>query len=710
MAIKQDSRSLAIKTPLGADALGLRSFSMQEQMSRMFQIEAELSSEDGKIDLDKVVGHDVTIRMNVGQQAKRYFHGFVSRMVQTANQGGYPHYRATIVPWLWFLTRTSDCRAWVTAEEPSQGKTVPDVIEAVFKLHGFSDYKLNLSGNYPKREFCVQYRETDFNFVSRLMEQEGIYYFFTHEDGKHTLVLTDSVSVHKPFPGYADVTFHEVEQAGMTREVVTDWTIEKEVQPVTSALQDFDFKKPKTSLLVSDNASRKYGGATYEIFDYPGEYIDHADGQRLADARLAELQTQYEILHGQGSVRGMASGSTFKLKGHPRDDQNREYLITGVALHADAGEFSASGQAGAAKEFFSCNFACMDKTQQFRPARLTPKPMVQGPQTGIVVGPSGEEIYTDQHARVKVHFHWDRHDKSDQDSSCWVRVSQYWAGKAWGAIHIPRMGQEVIVEFLEGDPDRPIITGRVYNADQTPPYDLPGNKTQSGVKSRSSKGGGSANFNEIQFEDKKGSEVLSIHAEKDQKVVVENDETTSVGHDRTETVGNNEKITITKDRTENVGNNESITIAQNRTEQVGADETISVMKNRTRNVGSSESVTVAMNRTHSVGINEAINIGAAQEINVGAAQTVSVGAIQSVSVGGKRSTDVAKDDSLKVGKKLIIEAGDEINITTGDAKIVMKKDGTISIEGKDISIKGSGSISAKASSDVTIKGSKVEAN
>ncbi len=743
MALKQDDRLIAIKTALGADALAARSISVQEQISRLFQIEVELSGEDAEVDLDQVVGNNATIRLFVGQNQKRFFHGFVSRLVQETNQGGYAHYRATIVPWLWFLTRTSDCRIF-------QGKSVPDIIEAVFKGHGFSDYQLKLSATHSPKEYCVQYRETDFNFVSRLMEQEGIYYFFEHQDGKHTLVMADSISAHKPFPGYSDVTFLEEEKGDKAREAVTDWIMEKEVQPVATALQDFDFKKPKTSLLASSNLTRKVGKAQFEIYDYPGEYVEHGDGSQLADVRLEELQTQYETLHGEASARGISTGCTFNLKKHPRDDQNREYLVTSVSLRADAGEFSTTPGSDPGTEFFTCSFTTIDKKQQFRASRLTPKPIVQGPQTAIVVGPGGEEIYTDQHARVKVHFHWDRHDKSDENSSCWIRVSQYWAGKEWGSIHIPRLGQEVIVEFLEGDPDRPIITGRVYNADQVPPYGLPGNNTQSGVKSRSSSGGSSPNFNEIRFEDKKGSEQVYIHAEKNQDNVVENDETTDVGHDRTEKVGHDEKINVVNNRTENVGVNEVITIGSNRTEQVGANESITVGSNRTRNVGANETITVALMRAHTVGVNEAITIGAMQAITVGvnqattvgvnqentigaaqtntvgAAQTNTIGADQSNtiganqtttiasdqtdSVGGGRTTSVGKDDALTVAKKLTIEAGDEITITTGKASISMKKDGTIQISGKDITIDASGEIDVKASKNITMKGQKILQN
>ncbi|HSU53808.1 MAG TPA: type VI secretion system tip protein TssI/VgrG [Candidatus Dormibacteraeota bacterium] len=733
MPLKQDNRLLAIKTALGPDTLAIRSVTIEEEISQLFEIEAELSSEDADIDFDKVVGHDATIRLNIGQKDKRYFNGIVSRLVQVANQGGYAHYQATIVPWLWFLTRTSDCCIF-------QEMTIPDIIEDVFKYYGFSDYSLKLSGTYEPWEYCVQYRETDFNFVSRLMEQEGIYYYFEHHDGKHTLVLADSISAHKPFAGYEEIQFHELEGGAMGREVITDWTVEKELQPIAYVLQDFDFTKPKTSLLAQSQVLRKYGKAVYEMYDYPGEYDGHGDGDRLTDVRLNELQSQFETVHGQASARGISPGCTFKLKNHGRDDQNRDYLVTSANLHVDAGEFAAGDKA--AGEFFSCSFSAIDKTQQFRASRTTPKPIVQGPQTAIVVGPAGEEIFTDKYSRVKVHFHWDRHDHSNENSSCWIRVSQFWAGKEWGSIHIPRIGQEVIVEFLEGDPDSPIITGRVYNADQMPPYGLPGNKTQSGVKSRSSKGGSGANCNEFRFEDKKGGEQVLLHAEKNQDIEVENDETHWVGHDRsktidhdetshikhdrTETVDNNETITVHGNRTETVDKNETITVHQNRTETVDANESISVGGNRTRNVAKNESVTVAITRNHAVGVNESIAIGAAQEVAVGAAQTITVGAKQATTVGadqtnsigkdqtddvGKnRTTSVGENDTLTVAKKLSIDAGEEITITTGSASISMKKDGTIAIKGKDISIEGSGEINVKASKNITMKGQKILQN
>jgi type VI secretion system secreted protein VgrG len=370
------------------------------------------------------------------------------------------------------------------------------------------------------------------------------------------------------------------------------------------------------------------------------------------------------------------------------------------------------------QESFHCRFTALGGEVPFRPRRITPKPIIQGPQTAIVVGKAGEEIWTDKHGRAKVQFHWDRYGKKDENSSCWVRISQAWAGKGWGGVHLPRIGQEVIVEFLEGDPDQPIITGRVYNGDNKVPYDLPANQTQSGLLSRSTKEGSTENFNQLRFEDKKGEEEVYIHAEKDHKIEVEND--------KNENVGNNESISIGNDRTETVGNDETITVNNNRTETVMANETLTVQQDRTRNVNKNEIVTVALTRTRNVGINEAVNVGVAQEITVGGFRALTVGAYQnteialnhsesignnySLEVGDSRDADVGENDKLKVGKKLTIEAGEEVSITTGKASIVMKKDGTITIKGKDIMIEGSGAINVKASKDLVLKGSKVLQN
>jgi type VI secretion system secreted protein VgrG len=664
--------------------------------------------------------------------------------------GRYVRYSARVVPWVWFLTRTSDCRIF-------QQKSVPDIIKSVFREHGTSDFEDSLNGSYSPRDYCVQYMETDFDFVSRLMEEEGIYYFFKHEKDKDTLVLCDSAGAHSTTPGCESVSYYPPSENVLREEdIINHWVLSHSMQSGKLTHTDFDFIKPRTSLLAQHAAAGTYPKGDAEVFAYPGGYLTVGDGTKYAQRRLEALQQQHERAVGSGNVRALAVGGLFSMENYPRDDQNREYLVVS-SIHHFGGTDYESGVSHASADV-TVTFNAIPSKQPYRSPLTTRRARVAGPQTAMVVGKAGEEIYTDQYGRVKVQFHWDRVGKRDENSSCWVRVSQLWAGKNWGAIHIPRIGQEVIVSFLEGDPDRPIITGRVYNAAEMPPYDLPANQTQSGVKSRSSKGGSPANFNEIRFEDKMGSELLTIHAEKDQSISVEHDESHSVGHDRSKTVTHDETTNVGHDRTETVGNNETITIGVNRTEKVGSNETITIGANRTISVGKNESATVALMRTHTVGVNESITVGAAQEITVGAAQTITVGAAQAETVGadqtvsvganqtinvgsarsvttggaqsvtvgdaasmsvakdesrsvsGGRSTSIGKDDALDVAKNFTISAGDSITIATGDASISMKKDGTITIKGKDITIDGSGKINVTASDNIVMKGAKITHN
>ena len=548
--------SLGISTPLGGDVLQLYSMSGTETLGRLYQYELELLSKDDNIDLDKILAQRVTVTVTLLDNSERYFDGFVSEFSQVGSRGNYSSYRAVIRPWFWFLTRTSDCRIF-------QEMKVPDIIKQVFRDLGYSDFEDTLSGNYRNWDYCVQYRESDFNFVSRLMEQEGIYYYFKHEQGKHTLVLSDSISSHQTFSGYEEIPyFPPQDRANRERDHIDGWMLTKEVHPGIVALNSYDFEKPKVNLGTKSSIIRKHDVSDYEIYDYPGEYIEHSDGDNYAQIRIQELQAKYERSSATANARGICTGSLFKLSKFTRADQNKEYLILSTQYEMRAAGFESGGSV-LEEDTYQCSFQAMDSHIHYRAPRMTPKPVVQGPQTAVVVGKSGEEIWTDKYGRVKVQFHWDRYGKSDENSSCWVRVAQVWAGKRWGAIHIPRIGQEVIVDFLEGDPDAPIITGRVYNADNLPPYDLPANKTQSGVKSRSSKSGTDANFNEIRFEDLKGKEQIYIHAEKNQDNIVEKDETTDVGNDRTEKVGNNEKISIGKNKTDDIGTDYKITVGKN---------------------------------------------------------------------------------------------------------------------------------------------------
>jgi type VI secretion system secreted protein VgrG len=760
------SRRIQLHSVLGADQLLVKDATVREQLGALSSIDIDLLSPDESIALDDLLGRGMAIELMVDGDQSRFFHGLVAECSQTGRLGSYASYSARVVPWLWLLTRTSDCRIF-------QQKSIPDIVKSVFREHGTSDFEDSLSGSYAPRDYCVQYMETDFNFVSRLMEEEGIYYYFRHEQDKDTLVLCDSAGAHSSTPNYESISyFPPSDNVVREQDHISEFLLSHSMQSGKLTHTDFDFVKPRTSLLAQSTATGTYPKSDEELFEYPGGYYAVSDGNRYAQRRLEAIQHQHERVRGSGNVRGLAVGALFTLEGHPRDDQNREYLVISANHHLAGTDYQSGVSHGASD--ITTLFEAIPSQQPYRSPPTTRRSRITGPQTAIVVGAAGEEIYTDQYGRVKVQFHWDRQGKRDENSSCWVRVSQVWAGKNWGAMHIPRIGQEVIVDFLEGDPDRPIITGRVYNAAEMPPYDLPANQTQSGIKSRSSKGGSPANFNEIRFEDKMGAEMLTIHAEKDQEISVEHDETHSVGNDRTKTVGHDEKSSIVNNRTESVGVNEKIAIGANRDETVGANETIavaanqtitvganqsiSVAANRTISVGANESATVASMRTHNVGINEAITVGAAQEVTIGAAQTITVGAIQAVTVGasqtvsvganqtisaganrtvsaganqsvsvgsaasmtvgadesrtvtGGRTTSIGKDDQLQVTANLVFDAGDSITLKTGSASISMNKDGTITIKGKDITLDGSGNVNVKASSDIVMKGSKISQN
>src|SRR5438128_783394 len=460
------------------------------------------------------------------------------------------------------------------------------------------------------------------------MEEEGIYYYFEHSDGKHTLKLVDSDSGHQKLGGKSSIAYH---LPGRTlhgdEEYIQVFRQDQRIQPGTVAMRSFDFAKPKADLGVKAKNVQQHERADYEIYDYAGDYVQADNGDHYARVRVDELHSEFELAEAECNVREIAVGRLFSLTNAPRKDQEKDYLIVSAEYELQNNTYETNTVEDA---IYRCMMTVLQSRQQFRPARTTPRPTVGGPRTAVVVGPGGEEIYCDKYGRVKVQFHWDRYGKKNENSSCWIRVSNPWAGGTWGGMAIPRMGQEVIVDFLEGDPDQPIITGRVYNADQMPPYALPANATQTGIKSRSSRGGGAANFNEIRFEDKMGSEQVFLHAEKNQDIEVENDETHCAGHDRKKTIDHDETSHIKHDRTERVDNN----------------ETIGIGGNRSITVDKSETATVALQRTHTVGINETITVGAAQEITVGAGQVITVGASQTISAVASQTLNAGRDQAI----------------------------------------------------------------
>jgi type VI secretion system secreted protein VgrG len=743
------ARAIDISTPLDKDVLLFHKMHATEELGRLSECDLHLLSENQTIDLNDVLGKMVTVSIRRPDDSLRYYNGYVTRISQVGRHGRYHAYRATVRPWLWLLTRTTNCRIF-------QKKNVPDIIKDVFGHHaGIVDVQFELTESYGEWEYCVQYRESDFDFVSRLMEHEGIYYFFRHDEGRHTLVLADSYNAH-PAAVEEDIPFIPPGRAVRAdKEHISEWSISRELQPGKYALTDYDFERPSVDLEVKSHIKREHALAEYEVYDYPGDYLMRNDGETYARTRIEELQAKHERVQGATNSRNIATGFLFRLVEHPREDQNTEYLAVFTELELQSSEYESIDATATPAAVYKCEFTALNSKQPFRAERLTRKPIVRGTQTAIVVGPAGEEIYTDKYGRIKVQFHWDRLGANNESSSCWIRVSTPWAGKQWGIISIPRIGQEVIVDFLEGDPDQPIAIGSVYNAEQMPAFGLPGKKMVSGVKSDTYHGGG---YNEITLDDTAGTEKITIHGQYDMNTTVEHDQTTTVHNCRTDRVDVDDAESVGNNQSCDVGVDQSLSVGANRTKSVGANETISIGSNRDATVGASESLTVALQRTHTVGVNETITVGGAQEITIGGLQAVTIGAVQTIdvgasqstsvgakqstsvgaarsitvgadqttkvggsggmtiggdesrSVGGGRTTGIGGDDSLSVGKSFSVTATDDISLTTGDASIAMKKDGTIVIKGKDITIEGSGQITVKASKDVVVKGSKVHHN
>jgi len=727
-------------------------FEGTEAISGLYQFELTLTSEEKDISFADVIGRAARLTLETDKSEPRHIHGLVARFRHAEDGKKFTVYHATLVPRLWRLRHRHDSRIF-------QALSVPDIIKKVLEGAGLSsnDYRLSLAASYATREYCVQYRESDFDFISRLMEEEGIFYYFEHAEDNHVLVLADAPDATSPIP--SDTLNYRPALGAMAHgESVSRFWYAEEVQAGKVTLSDFNFKKPNLSLLSSSQAK---SDLDLEIYDYPGEYDVPPDGSALSKVRLEERQARRAVSDGESGCIRLTPGYRFTLNEHPREADNREHLLTHVRHQGAQAQMAEAGSGESPS--YSNTFQCIPSDVPFRPERRTPRPTIKGVQTAIVTGPAGDEVYTDEHGRVKVQFHWDRQGKKDEKSSCWIRVSQLWAGAGWGAMWIPRIGHEVVVDFIEGDPDRPLIVGRVYHGANVPPYPLPGEKTKSTIKSNSSPGGGGSN--ELRFEDRAGAEEIYLHGQKDWNIKIEhdkaqiigNDESLDVGHDRekhvahdqSETVDHDKKIQVGNDHKENIDGNatihvgkdhtesidgkESLTIGKTRDVSVASDQTTSIGGNHTITVSKShdETITISMTQnvgvasTENVGAAKTLDVGAAYSVNVGAAMSTNVGASQSTSVGGNQSTSVGKNQSTDVGGNMSVVVAKKVVITCGESSITLDKSGKITVSGKDISVTGTGNVSVKAknvnvssdgkvnvkaSGNVAVKGSKIGMN
>lgn len=537
-----------ITTPFGANKLLVRSYRGEEAISGLFRCDLELYSQESDLDFTQIVGKSATLQVQLADGSWQYFNGLVGKFTQAGRDSSFTTYLAELHPWLWMLTMSATCQIF-------QNMSTPEIVKKIFSDLGFSDFSDKTTGTYAKREFCVQYRETAFNFVSRLLEEEGISYYFTHDASSHTMVLVDDTGSWGASAGPATVRYAGEGVTYGADDAVTDCALVQAVAAGEFKSDDFNFTIPSTQLLASASGS----DTSRSIYDYPGLYTTQSDGETIAGRRLAALQADGKLLRGSSLCRGFHAGAKFTLSNHYRSDVNASYIVRRMAFHGDQDRYENSFEAFAAES-------------EFRPPRLAPWPAIAGTQTAIVAGKSGEEIWTDQYGRVVVQFHWDQQGANDEKSSCWIRVAQGWTGNAWGSIFIPRIGQEVIVSFLEGNPDRPLITGCVYNAQQVVPYTLPDNQTRSTIKTNSSKGGSGSN--ELCFEDKAGSEEIFMQAQKDLTVSVLNNSSLTVAGTRSLSVTGNETHDNKADYTATVSGNYKSTVSGNFTIKVDGNLSI----------------------------------------------------------------------------------------------------------------------------------------
>jgi type VI secretion system secreted protein VgrG len=669
-AYTQANRPMRVDTGLGEDVLLLSGFNGHEGVSQLFGFQLDMYSLDAEIEPEKLLREPVTVSMNLPGDEKRLIHGLISRLTQLGKQDDLMNYRAEIVPWLWFLRLARGSRIF-------QELSVPDILEKVFSDAGYRDFEFRLTRSYTPRLYCVQYRETHLDFVSRLMEDEGIFYFFEHFEDKHVLVLCDDNGSTHPAPAAETARF--TADASRGEEVINDLEREHSVHAGKITVSDYDYLQPSLNLEAS------LGDDKFELYDYPGSYADKENGERLAALLLEAEEAERQVLRGEGNVRGLIAGYKFTLTEHFRRDANTTYLITHIQHYASAGGFRSREQNSPIE--YHNDFQAIPDSTPFRAPRRTPRPLIVGSQSALVVGPAGEEVHVDKHGRVKVHFYWDRDSRKDEHSSCWIRVTTPWGGKGWGAVSIPRIGNEVLVAFEEGDPDRPIIIGSLYNGEQTPPFELPDAGIQMGMKSRSSPGGGG--MNEFTMTDTKGKEKITIHGQFDMDTTVENDQTNTVNNNRTTTIAVNDTESVGSNQTISVGANQSSTVSGDQTTGVDGKRDITVGGDQTIAVGGNEAIDVGGDRTTSIGGKDTVSAGGDQTIDVGANQTISVSANGELTVGANHTIDAGANIKINAGAKIEISAGAMITLEAGGSKIEIGPAGVTIQTGAIVNVQGS---------------------
>ena len=668
---RQSNLRYSLQPLVGNAEFEVVSFELKEAISTPFTLELKLISFEPDIDFGQLLDKPIVFTIWDGERPVRYVHGLVSSLSQGESGFHRTYYHALVEPVLARAGLRSNWRIF-------QQKTVPQILELMLERQGIAQYELRANRDHHVREFCVQAGETDLAFIARLAAEEGFVYRFEHSETLHKLIITDQllslglISHGALKTDNGDESFFDGEDVIDPNTVLYQsnsggdqarpclWRLRysEHVRTSRQVQRDYTFTNPAyRQEHRASGAFLEHQSSDYERFDYPGRYKRDAVGKPFTENRITALRHDVRIAQVQGDDVRLQPGLSFTLTGHPRDDLNVHWRVNSV-VHKGSQFTSLQEEAAGIDQStrYEQTAQLVPGRTEWRPPPLD-KPRVDGPHMATVVGPPGEEIYCDEWGRVKVSFPWDRESNNDEFSSCWVRVSQGWAGGSWGSMAIPRIGQDVVIQYVNGDPDQPMITGRTYCGNQLPPYDLPDHKTRMTIKSQTHKGDG---FNELRFEDELGRQEVFIHAEKDQNNVVKHNETTFVGNDRSERVDHNETISIGDHRTEDVGKNETISIGANR------------------------SVTIGANKTETIALAKALTIGAGYQVSVGAAMNTTVGLSQSEQVGIHKS--------VIVGNRFNITAGDELSITVGKASLVMKSDGTVLINGSNFDFSATGPV------------------
>ena len=723
-------RTIAVQTPFGRD-LAFVELKGVEGLSTLYEYRLILTSKNPNLAATDIIGQTIAVTIDT-KGGERVLNGLVTDfgyLSEDIDEQSYHLYTCIMRPSMWYLTQRYDSRVFVD-------KDILEITRTILDEFGFP-YEIQCQNSYRKYGHSTQYQETSFNYLNRLFEQEGLYYYFTHTEGNNTLIIVDDNSAHPPIQGNPAIPYHSAVTPGTPDKNYIDiWQQSDRLATKKMSVNDHSYKLSNRKLDYN-MSTHELGGITTEHYDFYTGFSNKDDAATYAQVRAQDYNAQSKHITAAGNVLTIAPGHTFTLSRHPHNAANTEHLI----IHTEYDLKEAGYASGTQHSHYRIRFTAIPLTYQYRAPRLTPKPQIIGSQAATVTGPAGEEVHTNAYGDIKVQFHWDRYGPKNQKSSDWIRVAQGSAGGSFGSINTPRIGEEVLIDFINGDTDRPIVIGRLYNSANPPPWGYPQAAKQSGIKSKSFNSP-LENYNELMFNDDAGFELVNLQAQRDLNSLVKNDERRHVNRDRTTTIDNDETVTVHGKRTEVVDKDETITIHQNRTEVVDKNETISIGGNRTETVSKNEKIKIKGNRDETVSGNEDISIdgnrketvkkseqvtiarfrketvgaakietiGAAKFETIGLGKMLNVGAAYKINIGGIMSSHIGKSKSTNVGTTYDITAGEEYKLVVGKASITLKADGTIDIQGVNINIMASGDQQTIAKGTITIKGKKILEN